>query len=59
VLALQVIAAGLLLLGSALVVRTVMVLDGPSLRPARARRVAKLVTAAPQRRHAVPDRRAA
>lgn len=58
-LTLQVIAAGLLLLGSALVIRTVIVLDAPSFRAAP-RRAPKLVPAAPRpRRHSVPDRRAA
>jgi hypothetical protein len=60
VLTLQVIAAGLLLLGSGLVIHTVIALDGPSFRAARPSRGPKLVRAASRaRRQTAPQRRAA
>ena len=59
-LTLQVIAAGLLLLGSGFVIRTVIVLDAPSFRPAQPCHASTLVRTAPRPpRHAVPDRRVA
>jgi hypothetical protein len=57
VLTLQLIAAGLLLLGSGLVIRTVIALDAP--RPAPAHPTSLPLAAAPQRRTALPERRAA
>ena len=57
-LTLQVIAAGLLLLGSALVIRTVVALDAPAIRPA-ARRPPTPLAAPPRHRTPLPERRAA
>jgi len=61
VLTLQLIAAGLLLLGSGLVIRTLIALDTPVFRPAAApRQLALPLKAVPRRRRtAMPERRAA